>query len=566
MANRNPPGSPAGAARISERFDWLPHTPRRETAETVVWIVGVAAAYALTGTLGLQLDPVGGLATPVWAPSGISLAALVLLGRRVWPGIALGVLIVSAWHGAGFPAALGIAAGNTLGAVVASHALRRVPGFREALDRVADVMGLAIAAVLGSLISATAGVLVLGLRSLLPVTEFFPTWRVWFLGDLVGDLVMAPLILAWVAGGSLSQPLSRWVEVAILVVLVVAITALVFSAPSGVESSGFWHTYMIGPPVVWAALRFGPRGAATAIGLVSAVAIAYTARGMGPFTNGRLQENLFLLQTFIAISAITFLTLGAAVFERLREQKARILAQKAEHAARAADQAKSEFVAVMSHELRTPLAAIIGYSELLREEVTGPLSDGQKEQLERIRLTSTHLTNLIDRILAFSRLESGRDRVRVERVDLHELLRDVADITEPLVKAKGLDFSLVLPPAVELDTDPEKLRQILLNLISNAVKFTESGEVRLTGELEDRRLRLCVGDTGIGIDPRNLEKIFEPFWQADQGLTRKYSGTGLGLNVSRRLARSIGGDLVVKSAPGKGSVFTFSCPVSSRAA
>jgi signal transduction histidine kinase len=298
--------------------------------------------------------------------------------------------------------------------------------------------------------------------------------------------------------------------------------------------------------------------------VVSAIAIAYTARGTGPFANGQLHEDLFFLQTYMAIVAVTFLTLAAAVAERLREQKARVLAEKAEHAARVADKAKSDFVAVMSHELRTPLTAIIGYADLLREEVTGPLLDKQKEQLERIRTTSAHLTNLIDQILVFSRLETGRERVQVERTDLRELLRDVADITEPLLKKKGLRFSMECPAVGEIDTDPAKLRQILLNLISNAVKFTPSGEVRLTGHLEDHQICLSVSDTGIGIDPANLKKVFEPFWQAEQGLNRRYPGTGLGLNVSRRLARSMGGDIVVESTPGEGSVFTVRCPLKSQ--
>ncbi len=540
----------------------LPALSRREIAGLLARIAGLAVIYIITGLLGLKFAAVAGFATLVWPPSGISLAALLLLGYRVWPGIAIGAFIVNSWQGAPILVALGIAVGNTLEALLGAFALRRIPGFRESLDRVTDVIGLVVfAAGLSSLLSATVGTFSLVLGGLVPMAQFGVTWGAWWLGDAVADLVIAPLILTWSAVGRFSLKYSRWAEGTVLVAALAALTMLVFAAPAAVEANGFWRTYMISTPLVWAALRFGPPGAAIGVALVTALAITYTTEGTGPFAGGQLHQDLFFLQTFLGVLAITFLTVAAAVAERIHAQRARVAAERAEHAALIADQAKSDFVATMSHELRTPLTAIIGYADLLRDEITGPISDQQKNQLERIHVTSGHLTTLIDQILTFSRLESGRERIQLEPVDVAEILDEVATIAEPLVKTKGLRFTLERPPSMEpLVTDPGKLRQILLNLISNAVKFTDQGVVRLTGRVEDDRIRLEVQDTGIGIEPAHLEKIFEPFFQVEQGLDRKVGGTGLGLNVSRRLARAIGGELVVDSTLGQGSTFTVMCP------
>jgi PAS domain S-box-containing protein len=232
-----------------------------------------------------------------------------------------------------------------------------------------------------------------------------------------------------------------------------------------------------------------------------------------------------------------------------------------------ANRAKSDFLAVISHELRTPLNAIMGYTGLLDAGVAGPLTPTQADQLRRIDVSARHLLELIEEVLTFSRMEMGREELHIRTTDLSGLLREVAGRIEPLAHAKGLDLRLEIPEGiVRIETDPAKLRQIITNLLSNAVKFTNEGGVTLAAGLSDTELKVDVTDTGIGITPEQEARLFEPFWQLEQGTTRRIGGTGLGLSVSRRLAHLLGGDISVDSTPGKGSTFTLRIPRSAVAA
>jgi signal transduction histidine kinase len=237
-------------------------------------------------------------------------------------------------------------------------------------------------------------------------------------------------------------------------------------------------------------------------------------------------------------------------------------AQAARAEAESANGAKSDFLAVMSHELRTPLAAIMGYQELLADGITGPITEAQGQQLGRIKASARHLLSLIDEILTFTRLDAGRETVVPETIDLEDALKDACEIIEPLASAKKLELKVVSPgPGVKVESDPTKLRQILVNLLSNAVKFTDKGSVTAEAALIGKEFLMKVTDTGIGIQPENIHRIFDPFWQVEQKATRRATGTGLGLTVTKRLANLLGGDVDVTSTPGSGTTFTVRLPV-----
>lgn len=220
---------------------------------------------------------------------------------------------------------------------------------------------------------------------------------------------------------------------------------------------------------------------------------------------------------------------------------------------------KSEFLTNISHELRTPLNAIIGYTELLTEGLYGPLTQEQDQSLDGIGENATNLVSLINQILDLSRVEAGRMKVKLKEVDLANLVREVLEQTAPLTKDRPYDVAFELPPdPLRVRTDPIMLRQILVNLVSNAIKFTEAGSVEVCAvATEEGDVRLVVTDTGIGIRPEHLELIFDEFRQVDGSSTREHGGTGLGLAISKKFASLLGGQIEVESTYGKGSAFTL---------
>jgi len=247
---------------------------------------------------------------------------------------------------------------------------------------------------------------------------------------------------------------------------------------------------------------------------------------------------------------------------RVEAEIAMTQAEAARAEAESANGAKSDFLAVMSHELRTPLAAIMGYQELLADGITGPVTEAQAQQLGRIKVSARHLLSLIDEILTFTRLDAGRETVIPEPIDLDDALKDAGEIVEPLATAKKLELRIVSPGRGSMiESDSTKIRQILVNLLSNAVKFTETGSVTAEANLLGRDFLLKVTDTGIGIQQENIHRIFDPFWQVEQKATRRATGTGLGLTVTKRLANLLGGDVDVASTPGQGTTFTVRLPV-----
>ena len=232
--------------------------------------------------------------------------------------------------------------------------------------------------------------------------------------------------------------------------------------------------------------------------------------------------------------------------------------ERARLAEEEANRAKSRLLAVMSHELRTPLNAIGGYAQLLELGVHGAMSEPQLETVGRMQRAQQHLLRLINDVLDHARIESGHVEYALANVDVAELVASVMPLVEPQMTAAGITAASFVDQGLQVRADRDKLQQILINLLTNAVKFTPSGgTVRIVaaGDADDDRVLLSVADSGIGIPADKVERVFEPFVQVDSG--RKRQGTGLGLAISRDLARGMGGDLTARSELGRGSTFTI---------
>src|SRR2546422_726743 len=368
---------------------------------SLVWallqLAVVALAYWLAALVSLRLALVHGQVTPIWPPTGIALVAILVFGRRVWPSIFLGALAVNLPIGPSPLGAAVIAAGNTLAPLTAAALLKRI-GFRIELDRLRDAAALIVlGALLAMTISATVGTSVLALSATVPTGSFLPTWAVWWTGDAMGVLLVAPLLLSLLPHArSPALTLRTAAELAGLLVGVGLLTFVLFQNRLRLE-------YLVFPLIMLAAWRFRLRGAAPAALVASGVAIWSAATGAGSFGSDTLAEKMITLQVFNVGVALTSFLLAAFVETRARqEQMARLYMSE-----RLASEAKSAFLNMAAHELRTPISVLNGYLSMLLDGSLGPPPTQWRRALEILNSKIREVNKMVGDLLDTARLEGN---------------------------------------------------------------------------------------------------------------------------------------------------------------
>jgi signal transduction histidine kinase len=512
--------------------------------------IAVAAVYAGAARLGLLVAPVGGFASLVWPPTGIALAVLVAGGYRFWPSIALGAFVANVWARAPAEVAAGIAAGNTLEALLGAYLLRRFGGVGRSLDGLRQVLALVVlGAVVSTTVSATLGVASLAVGEVISRAEVAETWRAWWVGDALGALIVAPLLLAWSAPPHDRRAGRRRIEAVALAASLAAASALVFGHSPTSEAHGFLAPYLLMPFLLWAVIRFSMQGATAAIFLVSTIAVLGTALGRGPFAEGSLSRGLLLLQLFMAVTATTVLVLGAVIAERADAIRRR-----------------EELVAIVSHDLRSPLSVIrMATRALVKLLDEGGAADQPVAHAASVIDRSVERMNLLIRdLLDLAALQDGFLVLERKPHDAGALAGETAELMRPLAAEKSQTLSLEVPEApVGVVCDRERLVQALSNLVGNALKFTPAGgAVTLSVERLEGEVSFTVADNGPGIPRDELPHVFERFWRTRQAGAAH--AAGLGLSIVKGLAEAHGGSVTVESRVGAGSAFCLRLPTADR--
>jgi signal transduction histidine kinase len=527
-------------------------------------IGALAIIYFIAGKLGLMLASLHASASPVWPAAGIALAAIFLLGYRVWPAIFVGAFLVNLTTAGDIATSVAIATGNTLEALTGAFLVNRFAGGRNVFDRPQGVFKFAVAAAISTIISPLFGVTSLALAGFADWANYGAIWVTWWLGDTTGDLVFAPLVLLWGARPELSWKKKEAAEVGVLLLLLAFLSAVVFGGWLHISVKNYPIAFICGPIVIWTAFRFTQRETATGIFILSVIAVWGTVRGFGPFVGQTENQSLLTVQSWTAVLAVTAMALSAGMAERRRIEEE---LQQQKSIVETANRTKDHFLAMLSHELRTPLTPVVSALESLETE---PMqTEDSKSALAMIRRNIELETQLIDDLLDFTRIARDKMQLRFVPVDTHQAITNVVEICRAETRSKRLHVRLNLrAKSFHVTADAAKFQQIIWNLLKNAIKFTpEEGDIIISSDNPSETVfTVSVRDSGIGMEPEVMQRIFDPFEQGNRSFEHRFGGLGLGLAISKSLAQAHGGTLTAQSeGRDRGSTFIFSMPTLSPA-
>lgn len=497
----------------------------------------------MTAKFGLGLQAVSRFATLIWIPTGFSLAVLLLNGYRYWPAIIIGAFSVNLFTGAPPFVAVGIAIGNTLEAVIGVYLLKNYYGFMNSLSRLKDVLALIfVAAPFAGAVSATIGVLSLLLGNVIDSSKFWVTWLPWWVGDMISCFIVTPVILLWSQKINFHIIPQRILELLTLTALTVIMGIFVFKGFYGLPYGNYPVIYLVYPPIVWAALRFGQKEVAAIMLVYSGFAIWETMLGFGPFAGKNIIASLLSLQFFMIVTTATSLILSVVVSER------KLLEER-----------KDDFISMASHELRTPITSLKLYAELVNGRLKEKKFAESKKYLSKLNDQIYKLTSLVIDLLDVTRIQSGKLQIVKEPFNINLL---IADIVEMLQRTTEIHVFIVKGRSRKIITgDKDRVYQVLVNLLTNAIKYSpDGGKIIIQCKDLKTKLQVSVKDSGVGIDKNHLQKIFEKLYRVPGKEKNIAQGLGIGLFVSSEIIKLHRGKIWAESKKGRGSTFYFTLP------
>ncbi len=550
-----------------EQIRWLgPEINFRRGISYAGGLVAIGVIYFALAKGGLALASIHPSATPIWPPTGVALAAVLLWGYRTWPAIFIAAGIANATTAGSVATAIAIATGNTLEAVVGAYLINRWSSGCNTFSRPNSVAKFAlICFVIATPISASIGLTSLATAGYIERTNFANAWVTWWLGDVTGALVIAPVIVLWASSHYHAFNRNEFLETVGVLATAAAVGLIAFSPLIEQTPSRDPLGFLAILPMLWAALRRGPRDTATVALVLAGITIWGTLTGGGPFTTADLNVSFLLVLMFLISITVPSLLLSADVEvrkkaeESLRRAQIELERKVAERTQELelANAAKSRFLAMASHDLRQPLHALGLFIAQLRT----PLKSGERTRtIELVDATRKEMDEMFNSLLDMSRLDAGILTPTITEFPIARLLQKIETTFDQATRAKGLRLRVRRSDAW-VRSDAMLLERILLNLASNAARYTLRGGIIVGCRRRGEMLRIEVWDSGPGIPEDQKQNIFGEFFQLAARDRNRYGSMGLGLAIVDRLRLLLDHQVDLASTVGRGSRFAILVPM-----
>ncbi|HYS84645.1 MAG TPA: MASE1 domain-containing protein [Bradyrhizobium sp.] len=550
-----------------EQIRWLgPEINFRRGISYAGGLVAIGVIYFALAKGGLALASIHPSATPIWPPTGVALAAVLLWGYRTWPAIFTAAVIVNATTAGSVATAIAIATGNSLEAVVGAYLINRWSSGCNTFSTPNSVAKFAlICFVIATPISASIGLTSLATAGYIERTNFANAWVTWWLGDVTGALVIAPVIVLWASSHYHAFNRNEFLETVGVLATAAAVGLIAFSPLIEQTPSRDPLGFLAILPMLWAALRRGPRDTATVALVLAGITIWGTLTGGGPFTTADLNVSFLLVLMFLISITVPSLLLSADVDVRKKAEESlrraqidleRKVAERTQEL-ELANAAKSRFLAMASHDLRQPLHALGLFVAQLRT----PLKSGERTKtIERVDATRKEMDEMFNSLLDISRLDAGILTPKITEFPIARLLQKIETRFDQATREKGLRLRVRRSDAW-VRSDAMLLERILLNLVSNAVRYTLRGRIIVGCRRRGEMLRIEVWDSGPGIPEDQKQNIFGEFFQLPAPERNRYGGLGLGLAIVDRLRLLLNHQIDLASTVGRGSRFAILVPM-----